>query len=112
MGSPPMKDAFERVAGLSDSIIDSDEQLNKYIRANIGTYCHASGTAPIGPDGDANAVLDQKCNVRGIEKPLRRRRLRLPSHTECNTQFGGNDAGRARFGLAQSRASLIIKDPM
>jgi len=67
MRSPPMTDAFERVAGLSDSIIDSDEQLKKYIRANIGTYCHASGTAPIGPEGDANAVLDQKCKVRGTE---------------------------------------------
>jgi len=67
MRSPPMKDAFERVAGLSDSIIDSDEQLKKYIRANIGTYCHASGTTPIGPEGDANAVLDQKCKVRGTE---------------------------------------------
>ena len=28
-----MTDAYERVAGLSDSIIDSDEQLKKYISA-------------------------------------------------------------------------------
>jgi choline dehydrogenase-like flavoprotein len=37
------------------------------MRANIGTYCHASGTAPIGPDNDANAVLDQRCKVRGTD---------------------------------------------
>jgi choline dehydrogenase len=64
---PPMAAAYERIAGLSDSLVDSDEQLKKYVRANIGTYCHASGTVPIGPDGDANAVLDQKCKVRGTE---------------------------------------------
>ncbi len=37
------------------------------MRANIGTYCHASGTAPIGSDSDLCAVLDQKCRVRGTE---------------------------------------------
>lgn len=67
MKSPPMAGAYQRIAGLSDSVVNSDEQLKKYIRANIGTYCHASGTVPIGPDGDANAVLDQKCKVRCTE---------------------------------------------
>jgi choline dehydrogenase len=62
-----MADAYQRVAGLSDQMIESDEQLRSYIRAHIGTYCHASGTAPIGPDGDAEAVLDQRCKVRGTE---------------------------------------------
>jgi choline dehydrogenase len=37
------------------------------MRANIGTYCHASGTAPIGRDNDPNAVLDQRCKVRGTD---------------------------------------------
>ena len=65
--SKTMADAYQRVAGLSDEIVGSDEQLKRYMRANIGTYCHASGTAPIGPDGDTNAVLDQTCRVRGTE---------------------------------------------
>jgi choline dehydrogenase len=64
---PPMACAYQRIAGLSDTLIDSDELLKKYIRANIRTYCHASGTVPIGPDGDENAVLDQKCKVRATE---------------------------------------------
>jgi len=37
------------------------------MRANIGTYCHESGTAPIGSDNDSNAVLDEKCTVRRTE---------------------------------------------
>jgi choline dehydrogenase len=62
-----MVDAYQRIAGLSDEIVGSDQQLKNYMRANIGTYCHAAGTAPIGPAGDPNAVLDQKCKVRGTE---------------------------------------------
>jgi len=65
--SEAMANAYQRIAGLSDKIVDSDELLKSYMRANIGTYCHASGTAPIGSDGDPSAVLDQKCRVRGTD---------------------------------------------
>ena len=46
-------------------VVVSDERLAAYIRANIGTYCHASGTVPIGPECDTNTALDQNCKVRG-----------------------------------------------
>lgn len=65
--SPAMVNAYQGIAGLSESIVRSDQDLKSYMRANIGTYCHASGTAPIGPDGDPKAVLDQSCRVRGTE---------------------------------------------
>jgi choline dehydrogenase len=65
--SEPMANSYQRIAGLSEKVVGSDEQLKSYMRANIGTYCHASGTAPIGPDGDPTAVLDQKCRVRGTD---------------------------------------------
>jgi choline dehydrogenase len=65
--SPPLSSAYLRVAGLSETTIGSDGALANYIRANIGTYCHASGTVPIGVDGDPEAALDQKCRVRGTE---------------------------------------------
>jgi choline dehydrogenase len=65
--SEPMANSYQRIAGLSEKVIGSDEQLRSYMRANVGTYCHASGTAPIGPDGDPTAVLDQKCRVRGTD---------------------------------------------
>jgi choline dehydrogenase-like flavoprotein len=62
-----MADAYARIAGLSEEIVGADQDLKQYIRANIGTYCHASGTAPIGADSDANTVLDQQCRVRGTD---------------------------------------------
>jgi choline dehydrogenase len=65
--SEPMAKSYQRVAGLTEPITLSDERLKSYIRANIGTYCHASGTAPIGPDSDPIAVLDGKCKVRGTD---------------------------------------------
>jgi choline dehydrogenase len=65
--SEPMANSYQRIAGLSEKVVGSDEQLKSYMRANVGTYCHASGTAPIGPDSDPTAVLDQKCRVRGTD---------------------------------------------
>jgi choline dehydrogenase len=62
-----MVDAYSCVAGLSYEIVGSNERLKEYMRTNIGTYCHASGTAPIGSDSDPTAVLDQTCKVRGTE---------------------------------------------
>ena len=37
------------------------------MRAHVGSYCHALGTAPIGPPQDGG-VLDQRCKVHGIEE--------------------------------------------
>lgn len=65
--SAAMAKAYQHIAGLSEEIVSSDARLRSYIRANIGTYCHALGTAPIGPDGNPNAVLDQRCKVRGTD---------------------------------------------
>ncbi len=65
--SEALRGAYQRVAGLNDEIVGSDGLLRTYIRANIGTYCHALGTAPIGPDSDEQAVLDQRCKVRGVD---------------------------------------------
>jgi choline dehydrogenase len=64
--SEAMSHAYQRVVGLADDIVESDQQLDGYMRANVGTYCHATGTAAMGPDGDPYAVVDQRCRVRGI----------------------------------------------
>ena len=55
------------VVGLSDEIVSSDELLRTYILENIGTYCHALGTARMGSEHDTGAVVDQYCLVRGAE---------------------------------------------
>jgi choline dehydrogenase-like flavoprotein len=41
--------------------------LDDWIRARLTTAVHLSGTARMGPDGDAGAVVDQELRVRGVE---------------------------------------------
>lgn len=65
--SDEMTQAYDRVAGLDDVTVKSDKLLTTYIANNVGTFCHALGTAPMGPEDDAFAVTDQHCRVRGIE---------------------------------------------
>jgi choline dehydrogenase len=63
----PMLQETERIVGLTHQIVGSDELLAAYVLDNVGTYCHALGTARMGPDGDPGAVVDQYCRLRGID---------------------------------------------
>jgi choline dehydrogenase len=65
--APVMATAYNRVACLDETTISSDEALRAYARANVGTHCHALGTIPMGGEGEIDAVLDQRCRVRGID---------------------------------------------
>ena len=64
--SDALRKAYKRIAILDEVIVESDKQLEKYIIENIGSYCHALGTVPMGTDSDPNAVLDSRCRVRGV----------------------------------------------
>lgn len=44
-----------------------EADLDAWIRANITTAVHLCSSAPMGPDGDPMAVVDQYCRVRGVE---------------------------------------------
>ncbi|TFV67240.1 UNVERIFIED_ORG: mycofactocin system GMC family oxidoreductase MftG [Bacillus sp. AZ43] len=43
-----------------------DAALDGWIRERLTTAVHLAGTAPMGPDGDAGAVVDQWLRVRGV----------------------------------------------
>jgi choline dehydrogenase len=45
----------------------SDEGLREAAKTAVGTAYHPVSTARMGPDGDAGAVVDQYCRVRGID---------------------------------------------
>ena len=47
-------------------IVDSDEEIGNYIKRESWGH-HACCTAAIGPDGNANSVLDSKFRVRGVQ---------------------------------------------
>ena len=62
-----LKRETQGVVGLTEEIIRSDDLLRSYIFDKIGTYCHALGTARMGPESDKGAVVNQYCRVRGVE---------------------------------------------
>ncbi|MFL5154144.1 MAG: GMC family oxidoreductase [Microvirga sp.] len=44
-----------------------DALLRQYVLKNLSSFHHALGTAPMGRNGDPNAVVDQYGKVRGFE---------------------------------------------
>lgn len=51
---------------LPGAVLADDAALDGWIAARIGTAVHLSGTAPMGPDTDPRAVVDQHLRVRGV----------------------------------------------
>ncbi len=51
----------------TDDILADDDALDLYIRQTVGTARHVSGTCKMGPDSDPMAVVDQYCNVKGLQ---------------------------------------------
>lgn len=65
--TPEMRGEHVRIAGVDEALLDADGPLAEYVRVTVGTFCHALGTARMGPDGDPGAVVDERCRVRGVE---------------------------------------------
>jgi predicted dehydrogenase (TIGR03970 family) len=51
---------------LPDDVLDGDRALDGWVRAHLTTAIHLAGTARMGPDRDAGAVVDQLLRVRGV----------------------------------------------
>lgn len=49
-----------------DSVLDDDAALDGWIHDRLTTAVHLCGTARMGPDGDAGAVVDGRLRVRGV----------------------------------------------
>jgi len=45
----------------------SNELLRGYLQMTVSTIYHPVGTARMGPEGDAGAVVDQRGRVRGVD---------------------------------------------
>ncbi|WP_091769397.1 mycofactocin dehydrogenase MftG [Blastococcus aurantiacus] len=53
-------------AELPGALLADDAALDRWIADRVGTAVHLSGTAPMGPDTDDRAVVDQQLRVRGV----------------------------------------------
>jgi choline dehydrogenase len=53
-------------SGLPAHVLARDAALDGWVREHLTTAVHLSGTARMGPDGDPDAVVDQRLRVRGV----------------------------------------------
>jgi choline dehydrogenase-like flavoprotein len=66
--SEAYKDVVDHRINPKDDVLANDDALDLWIRQNVGTARHVSGTCRMGPDSDPTAVVDQRCKVKGVEK--------------------------------------------
>ena len=83
--SDAFKDTVEERTAPTDEVLASDETLDKWIRENVGSSRHVSGTCKIGPDSDPMAVVDQHCRVRGVTGLWVADSSIIPQVTRANT---------------------------
>ena len=64
---PAFRDLILERVTPTDQELSSDEALDSWLLARVGTQHHSSGTCKMGPPSDPMAVVDQYCWVRGLE---------------------------------------------
>ena len=65
--SAAYKDVVDHRITPTDEILADDGALDHWIRQNVGTARHVSGTCKMGPDSDPTTVVDQYCRVKGVQ---------------------------------------------
>ncbi len=83
--SDAYRDVLEYRTAPDDETLADDDALDAWIRQTVGTSRHVSGTCRIGPDGDAMAVTDQQCRVRGMQGLWVADPSIMPQVTRANT---------------------------
>ena len=61
------KEFVEECISPTAADLESDEALDRWLRQNVTTTQHISGTCKMGPESDPMAVVDQYCRVHGLE---------------------------------------------
>ena len=81
--------------------IQSDEQIDEFVRKNAETIYHPVGTCKMGTANDAMAVVDDKLRVRGIEG------LRVVDASVMPSLIGGN-TNAPTIMIAEKASDLIL----
>ncbi|TFZ02835.1 glucose-methanol-choline oxidoreductase [Ramlibacter henchirensis] len=79
----------------------SDEELERAIRATLSTVYHPVGTCKMGPPTDAEAVVDDRLRVHGLQ------RLRVADASIMPNIIGGNTSAPAMM-IGERAASFIL----
>jgi choline dehydrogenase len=81
--------------------VRSDDELRAYIRGNLGTVFHPTGTCKMGPATDPDAVVDPELRVRGL------RGLRVADASIMPRIIGGNTNAPVIM-IGEKAADLIL----
>ena len=87
---------------LPGSGVETEEEIDAFIRNSLGTVFHPSGTCRMGADPDS--VVDGQMRVRGIE------RLRVVDASMMPDLVGGN-INAVVIMIAEKAADLILGNP-
>ena len=93
-------DPFHDVEVVPGAAIEDAAALHAYIRANAGTIYHPVGTCRMGPAADADAVVDDRLRVRGVDG------LRVADASIMPTIVSGNTAAPTMM-IAERAADFI-----
>jgi choline dehydrogenase-like flavoprotein len=83
--------------------VQSDADIEAYIRSNADTIYHPVGTCKMGATSDAMAVVDSELRVHGVHK------LRVVDASIMPTLIGGNT--NAPVVMIAERAAAFIRQP-
>ena len=89
----------EHIAVLTEEMTASDELLRGYLQMTVSTIYHPVGTARMGPDGEAGAVVDQRGRVRGVDGLAVVDASIMPNVPRANTNLHMHNDRRARVRL-------------
>lgn len=90
--------------GLPDDVLADDTALDRWVRAHLTTAIHLCGTARMGPESDAGAVVDQQLRVRGVTG------LRVVDTSVLPTAPSRGPAATAVM-LGERAAELVLDPP-
>jgi choline dehydrogenase len=63
----PLSEVIEERINPTDGDLATDDTLDAWLLANVGTQHHSSGTCKMGPAADSMAVVDQYLKVHGLQ---------------------------------------------
>ena len=86
------------------SQVQTDEEIDQWVKANVESAYHPSCTCKMGADNDPMAVLDSACQVRGVEQ------LRVVDSSIFPTITNGN-LNAPTIMVAEKAADIILGKP-
>ena len=97
---PAFGPLVEQILSPTDADLATDDALDDWLRQNVATTQHTSGTCKMGPESDPMAVVDQQCRVRGLQN------LRVVDLSICPNVVRANTNATA-IVIAERAASWI-----